>query len=249
MTKTRLVLLVYSVIILSACAGTGDSRPNTLSGDFAVIAWNDLGMHCIDGDYSVFSILPPYNNLHAQLVDRTTGKLAGTGVTLAYEAVEDTMGSINTSSNTKTNFWDWVFALFGADIRKDMGLSGNPVQSRTPAPLVYDTANSYWKAEGIPVTPYDDEKKVNYYPMVKVAAKDIWGTILATTWTVLPVSDEMTCKSCHSSNSGASIARPSAGWVKDSHPERDFRRNILRLHDERKSSVPAMSAALRRKRL
>nr|HQC73237.1 hypothetical protein [Candidatus Competibacteraceae bacterium] len=31
---------------------------------FSVVAWNDLGMHCMDADYSVFSILPPYNNLH-----------------------------------------------------------------------------------------------------------------------------------------------------------------------------------------
>ena len=50
---------------------------------YALLAWNDLGMHCIDGkDYSVFSILPPYNNLHAQLVNKTTGKQVTTGVTL-----------------------------------------------------------------------------------------------------------------------------------------------------------------------
>jgi hypothetical protein len=244
MNNFRLVLVVYSVIILSACAGTGGSRPYTLSGDFTVIAWNDLGMHCMDGDYSVFSILPPYNNLHAQLVDRTTGKLVSTGVKLAYEADEDTMGSINTSSSTKTNFWDWAFALFGVHILKDMGLAGNPVQSRTPAPLVYDPANGYWKAEGIPVVPYDDDKKVNYYPMVKVAAKDIRGTILATTRTVLPVSEEMTCKSCHSSNIRNSSAQPSTGWVNYADPEKDFRRNILKLHDERKSGVTGYVSAL-----
>jgi hypothetical protein len=244
MKNVRLLFLVYSLLVICACAGTGVSRPNMFSGDFAVIAWNDLGMHCMDSDYSVFSILPPYNNLHAQLVDRTTGKLLSTDVTLTFEADEDTRGSMNTSSSTKTNFWDWAFSLFGVNLQKDTGLTGNPVQNRTPAPLIYDAVNGYWKAEGIPVTPYDDDKKVNYYPMVKVVAKDIRGTILATTRTVLPVSDEMTCKSCHSSNSGASIARPSAGWVNDANPARDFRRNILRLHDEGKSGVSGYLSAL-----
>jgi hypothetical protein len=37
----------------------------------------------------------------------------------------------------------------------------------------------------------------NYYPMAKVVAKDANGTILASTQTVLPVSDEMTCIGCH----------------------------------------------------
>jgi hypothetical protein len=34
------------------------------SGNYTLVAWNDLGMHCVDGaDYSIFSILPPYNKL------------------------------------------------------------------------------------------------------------------------------------------------------------------------------------------
>ncbi len=34
----------------------------------ALVSWNNLGMHCMDSDYSVFSILPPYNTIHAQLI-------------------------------------------------------------------------------------------------------------------------------------------------------------------------------------
>ena len=34
----------------------------TLSdSDFAVLSANDLGMHCADLDYKIFSILPPFN--------------------------------------------------------------------------------------------------------------------------------------------------------------------------------------------
>ena len=55
----------------------------TASTGYTLLAWNDLGMHCVDGkDYSVFSILPPYNNLHAQLVSTAQGGLITSGVTL-----------------------------------------------------------------------------------------------------------------------------------------------------------------------
>ena len=52
-------------------SGGGGGTPPPTAGTYSLLAWNDLGMHCVDGkDYSVFSILPPYNNLHAQLVNK-----------------------------------------------------------------------------------------------------------------------------------------------------------------------------------
>ena len=211
------------------------------NGNYTLVAWNDLGMHCMDGkDYSVFSILPPYNNLHAHLIDRaaTSNQQVTSGVTMTYESVMDTMGSINTISSTKTNFWDWVLALFGVYPGLDKGLNlsdpntHNPVPSLTPAPMTYDSANGWWVAEGIPLTPYDDNGVKNFYPMVKVVAKDSSGTVLASTKVVLPVSDEMSCKSCHASNSDVD-AKPSAGWLNNSDPEKDWKMNILLLHDEK----------------
>lgn len=38
--------------------------------EYKVLAANDLGMHCADLDYQVFSILPPFNVLHAQVIRR-----------------------------------------------------------------------------------------------------------------------------------------------------------------------------------
>ncbi len=41
------------------------SATPSLAAEWQVIGWNDLGMHCMDGtDFSVFSILPPYNTSH-----------------------------------------------------------------------------------------------------------------------------------------------------------------------------------------
>jgi hypothetical protein len=205
------------------------------SGKYTLVAWNDLGMHCVDGkDYSVFSILPPYNNLHAHLIskDATTGKNITSGVTLTYEAVADTTGSINTTSSGKTNFWDYVKALFNAVLPVDMGLAGNKTQSTVASAMKYNSANGWWEAEGIPTMPYDDKGVKNYYPMVKVVAKDAAGTVLASTKVVLPVSDEMSCISCHASNSSAA-AKPSAGWVNNAVAEKDWKQNILKLHDDK----------------
>ena len=52
--------------------------------NWALIGWNNLGMHCMDSDFSVFSILPPYNTIHAQLINnqgRLVTNTAGIGVT------------------------------------------------------------------------------------------------------------------------------------------------------------------------
>jgi hypothetical protein len=61
-----------------------------------LIAWNNLGMHCLDADYAVFSLLPPYNTVHAQLID-STGRLVSddAGWRVTYEAIADPTGSIN----------------------------------------------------------------------------------------------------------------------------------------------------------
>jgi hypothetical protein len=234
--------------------------PLPVAGNYTLLAWNDLGMHCMDGlDFSIFAILPPYNTLHAQLKDKS-GKLITSGVTLTYEAVADSSGSINTNSYTKTNFWDWVSPLFGLAPKIDIGLNldglatgapapGNEAPSLLPAPMTYNLAYKWFEAEGIPITPFDDKGNKNFYPTVKVVAKDLLtGKELATTKTVLPVSDEMTCKACHASTTSTNpaeiAAQPVAGWVNDADLGKDWKRNILRLHDERQLSSSLYQSAL-----
>lgn len=236
------------------------TTPNPAAGNYTLLAWNDLGMHCMDGlDFSVFAILPPYNTLHAQLKDKS-GKLISSGVKLTYKAVADSTGSINTSSYNKTNFWNEVGLLVGLSPANDVGLNldglatgtpdaGNETPSLTPAPMTYNTEYRWYEAEGIPITPFDDNGNKNFYPTVKVVAKDFSGNVLATTKTVLPVSDEMTCKGCHAStnstNNPAQIAaKPATGWVFDSNLDKDWKRNILRLHDQKQLSNSLYKSAL-----
>lgn len=255
------VITVRALVVGSAIISVKDSKgavtvpvtvsTTTTAGSFAVIAWNDLGMHCMDGkDYSMFSILPPYNNLHAQLVNTSTGKAVTSGVTLTYEAVADPTGSINTSSSGKTNFWQWAQSLYGASPAANVGLTGNATPSTSPKPLALDSANGWFEASGIPITPYDDNGVKNYYPTVKVVARDATGKLLATTTTVLPVSDEITCTGCHASrpatetNTAKLAAKPAAGWVNDANTELDWKKNILRLHDEKQAGNAKYLSAL-----
>jgi hypothetical protein len=191
----------------------------------------------MDGnDFSVFSVLPPYNNLHAQLKDKS-GNLVTSGVKITYEAIQGTDGKWNTHSVTasngtsKTNFWDYTSDLFGASVAENIGLTGNPMASKSAEPLTFNAKHEWWEAEGIPITPYNDDGSKNYYPLVRVKAIDSNGKLLASVDTVLPVSDEMDCKRCHSSGSVAD-AKPTIGWVNNIDAQKDYKYNILRLHDE-----------------
>ncbi len=211
-----------------------------------LVGWNNLGMHCMDDDYSVFSILPPYNTVDAQLID-ASGRLVRntTGYTVTYEAIADPDGSINSTSAGKTNFWDYSPALFSANLPADTGLTGNkmPGPANQPQFLKFDGVMNWFEGLGIPIIPIDDAGHSNPYPLMRLTAKNTIGTVLATTDVVLPVSGEMNCRACHSSGSGPA-AKPAAGWVNDPQQSRDYRLNILRLHDQKHLNTPVYTAAL-----
>jgi len=191
-------------------------------------------MHCYDGsDFSVFSILPPYNNINAHLINKSlNNKHISSGVTLSYEALSYN-GKINTSSSDKTNFWDYITELFpGSTSTDEVGLTGNKTPSKNPQTMTYNASHSWWEAEGIPIVNRDDDNTTNYYPMVRVAAKDTNGNLLATADIVLPVSDEMDCAKCHASSVTSTDARPNTGWENSSNALQNYKYNILKLHDE-----------------
>ena len=221
-------------VTYTVSGGTTSSLPGT-----QLFAWNDLGMHCMDSDFSVFTLLPPFNNLNAQLV--VGGKVVdSTNYALTYESSADpATGSINTSSAGKSNFWQYVLSLFGASVPDNYGLTGNPTASTTPAPLTWNSAFNWFEATGIPITPVDDGNHMNAYPIVKVTARNTSGQAVASSNAVLPVSSEITCSICHATNTGSSAAQPKGGWVGLAPgSEKDWRMNVLRLHDEKNAANP-----------
>ncbi len=220
-----------------------------------ILGWNNLGMHCMDSDYSVFSILPPYNTIESQLI--VAGKLVtnGAGYTVTYQAVADPNGSFNSTAMGKGNYYTYATALFGATLAPEGGLAGwsMPGVSNVPQSLLFEQTNqpaggvftrvNWYRAEGIPISPYDDAHNKNAYPLMRLIARNAANQPIATNDIVLPVSDEMDCRACHASGSQAA-ARPAAGWLWNGLPERDFRLNILRLHDEHEFAAhPALYQA------
>ncbi len=71
-------LIAFCLVLAGMVLWVARNRPietvYAADGKWVLVGWNDLGMHCMDADYSVFSILPPYNNIHAHLMD-SSGKL------------------------------------------------------------------------------------------------------------------------------------------------------------------------------
>ena len=193
----------------------------TSAASTAVLGWNNLGMHCMDSDYSVFSILPPYNTIEAQLI--VGGKLVtnGSGYTVTYQAVADPAGSFNSTSVGKGNFYSFAPLLYGAVPRRTRASPAGTCPARTtrrkrcsssqPISVRRDAVN-WFRAEGIPITPYDDALQKNPYPLMRLVARDAASNVIATNDIVLPVSDEMDCRACHASGTYTDT-QPAAGWV------------------------------------
>jgi hypothetical protein len=210
------------------------------AGTVKVLGANDLGMHCVDKDFSIFSILPPYNVLNAQVVQLNPQGLPTildeTTVDLKYNAVADPTGSINSSSVNKTDFWQFAQPLFGAQLLPGEGLKGafmpmDNLQNLGPQPIHYNALHGYFSAEGIPIFPLNDQLIQNPYSLIRVSAHDkTTGQLLGQTDVVLPVSDETDCQGCHVTG-GIGAHRGGIQWANDSDLEIQTRKNILLLHD------------------
>ncbi len=213
---------------------------------YKILAANDLGMHCVDADFSVFSILPPYNVLNSQVVRRTsTGKpvvVNDSIVSIRYEAVTDGAGSMNsTSLGGKTNFWTYAKPLYGATLAPGQGLKNLYMPKDAPSlaahSMSWNTAGGLFKAEGVPIIPKDDAGNANRYPLMRlVATEKATGKDVASLDVVLPVSEETTCSDCHLTGGTAAPTSSAIKWSTTSNSEVQSRENILLLHDNKNST-------------
>jgi hypothetical protein len=159
------------------------SAPQT---PWVVFAYNDLGMHCMGQDFSEVVILPPYNNLHAEVIQRGgEPRIIRSGAVVTY-----TIPS-NTHSADKTNFWIYVQQLFGVALAPNIGLTGHGLSGT----LAIGPTND-WAATGIPITPIDDTGRENPYCLASVTVTSN-SQVMAHTQAVVPVSWEMSCNLCH----------------------------------------------------
>ncbi len=149
-----------------------------------IFAWNDLGMHCDQDDYSYFCVLPPYNTLHVQVINRPT--LRTSGITVKYDFPK------KTNSTLHTNFWQYA-AQYGWNVAANTGISGNKLSGT----MKLDANGKGFVADGIPITPYDDDGTWDPYGTANITVTDTYNNVLQTATVVAPVSTEMDCKNCH----------------------------------------------------
>lgn len=123
--KTRYINLLLSAILLLFA-----TFRLSYAANYTILAANDLGMHCADQDYRIFSILPPYNVLNAQVLQKgSTPQMMSPadGIHVTYKAVNSnyfsdfndptrlpdatdsfTSTSLNLPGIFKSNFWETV---------------------------------------------------------------------------------------------------------------------------------------------
>jgi hypothetical protein len=221
---TVLLISIAAFVLLGILLGPrpADARPPAASvaparaaGDYVILAWNNLGMHCYDSDFQDIAILPPYNTLWAQVVRvGDPPQIITAGITLTYAFTD------NTYSVGKTNFWDYAQPLFGITLAPNVGLTGKGLADRM------DPVGDHFEAEGIPLTEFRDSDLVNRYPyqLATVVAYDRNKAELAHTIAVAPVSTEMYCVNCHCDDCDATTTYPIT-------PTGKVETNILALHD------------------
>jgi hypothetical protein len=166
------------------------------TGTMVVLAWNDLGMHCMNQDFSELMILPPYNTLHAQVINRGGDpQIVTGGVTVRYTVPE------NTHSADKCNFWDYANALLGASPAPNIGLTGHGLAG-TMSPLLASEGRNDWNVTGIPITPINDAGVEDPYNVAMVTVES-GAVVTARTQAVVPVSWEISCDLCHFTPGGS----------------------------------------------
>ncbi|MDA8433212.1 MAG: carboxypeptidase-like regulatory domain-containing protein, partial [Nitrospiraceae bacterium] len=114
--------------------------------NYVILAWNDLGMHCDQNDYSYFMVLPPFNTLHAQVFQRggEGASVVTSGITVSYSFQKKTNSALH------TNFWDYA-PQYGYSVPTNVGITGTPLAGN----MTVDAKSLGWEAVGIPITPYD----------------------------------------------------------------------------------------------
>ncbi len=193
--KTRGLLLFTLVAGFFLFESFNPSKPKLKTDNYIVIGWNDLGMHCSNKDFSKICVLPPYNNLKAEIIKVGDESNLPVLMTSGYSVTYEIPG--NTYSVGKTNFWSYEDQLFGVTLPDNTGLTGVGLTGNM------GIENSNFHVEGIPLTPYTDDNLITEDPfqLALLKAYDGQNTLLASTQPVIPVSNEINCVSsgCHNS--------------------------------------------------
>lgn len=141
---------------------------DTDHAEHILLAWSTQGMQMVTDAEPRWSLLPPGNELRAQLIRR--GPQPG----LVTENVRLT----------------WR-------VEKEHATRDGAPVAGAEGTMRLDEGGSTFSADGIEILPYRASGGFNAYPTVMVEAHDATGRLLGRTAAVLPVSTEVGCRNCH----------------------------------------------------
>ncbi len=228
MKSVVVIAVACLAVLVSGCGGDDDvvDTPPPVLGDFVVLAWNDLGMHCLNPRYDAAVILPPYNTVWVQVIQRgTPPRIVTSGLTVTYSLVGNTFSSGKTDSygGDYAQFWQHDQDLFGVDLPLDRGLNLTEPDLHNGLSGVMAAVGDHFQVDGVPVVPVDDNGHWNPYQIMEITVKNSAQEVLAVTQATVPTSDEISCDKCH--GQGGTATGRIGGGVADPFV------NILRTHD------------------
>lgn len=184
------------LVVVAFGSGMVPGTEAAAPGPYVIFANNDLGMHCMQEDYSHFMILPPFNTVQMVAFERRGSPEPIRSLDGGFSVSFSIPG--NTRSADKCNFWEHSEALLGASLPADVGVTGNGMfGAMVPS-------GGRWEITGVPVTPVDDLGRNDPYPLATIILKRN-GQEVARTQTVVPVSWEISCNLCHGDPVGTDV--------------------------------------------
>ena len=197
-----LLAAIFS-LFLTACADKDKEDP--AGNAYVMLAWNDLGMHCLNPTYDMAVVLPPYNNLWVQVIERgNPPRIVTAGVTVEYRIINNTYSYGKRSFG---QFWDYCPALFGVTLPQNVGLNLADPDLHNGLSGMMLAKGDHFVADGIPLTPILDDGSWNPFQNAEFVARNAGGVEIARTRTTAPTSEEMSCNRCHGSNAFADVLR------------------------------------------
>jgi hypothetical protein len=174
---------------------------------YIVLAWNDLGMHCLNPTYDKEVLLPPYNNIWAQVIKRgDPPEIVTTGITLEYRIVDNTYSYGKATASPLRNyaqFWDNCLELFGVDLAPNTGLNLVDPDIHNGLSGTMLLKGTHFEVNGVPVVPINDAGTWDPYQVAEIVVRDAaTGAELAKTRATVPTSDEINCGTCHGQTVG-----------------------------------------------
>ena len=209
--KTRQLVLVGALALAVAACGTSGGGGNGGGGGgdgvnskaipatnmtYVALAWNDLGMHCLNPTFDKAVILPPYNTVWVQVIKRgNPPQIVTAGLTVEYSLQNNTYSY---GKRSYGGFWDNMQQLFGLTLPHDQGLNLEDPNIHNGLSGTMVVKGDHFQVNGMPVVPVDDNLNWNPYQVANITVRDS-GTnaVLVQTTATVPTSDEMNCAKCH----------------------------------------------------